>query len=346
MFNKIIGNNQIKNTFQRLLRSQRLPNSLLFVGENGVGKKPFALELAKAFVCRSPVNGEACDQCSACLRADKFNIPTNADKNDEFKKVFFSEHPDVGIITAHKNSIFIDAIRSLETESNFRPYEAKARFFIIDEAEKMNDAAANALLKTLEEPSQTSHIFLITARPNSLLQTIRSRCQTVRFAPVEPAEIEQHLLQTKKFAPDDAKLLAKLARGSIGQALNLDLEKFREQRESILKVLESLIVTQNRAILLKVAEEMNDAKNKDSYENYLNILQTLIHDVWTLILSKNAENIVNIDLQNQLQRLANNADKNKLSLWLTEIENLREKFAVNLNKKIATDALFMQMLLS
>lgn len=342
MFNKIVGNDQLKTVFRRLLRSQRLPNSLLFVGESGVGKKPFALELAKAFVCRNPIDGEACDQCGSCLRAEKFSIPTNADKNDEFKKVFFSEHPDVGIVTAYKNSIFIDAIRSLEAESNFRPYEARGRFFIIDEADKMNDAATNALLKTLEEPSQTSHIFLLTSRPNALLQTIRSRCQTVRFNPIAAKEIERHLLSTKKFAPDDAELLAKLSRGSIGRALNLDLGKFREQRESILKALDSLIITNNRAVLLKMGEEMNDAKNKDFYDNYLNILQTLIHDVWLLNLSENSE-IVNADIRSILKRFAENSEKSRLAEWLKEIEILRENFTVNLNKKIATDALFMQM---
>lgn len=342
MFNKIVGNEQIKTVFRRLLRSQRLPNSLLFVGENGVGKKPFALELAKAFVCRNPIEGEACDECSACLRAEKFNIPTNAEKNDEFKKVFFSEHSDIGIVTAYKNNIFIDAIRSLEVESNFRPYEGKGRFFIIDEAEKMNDAATNALLKTLEEPSPTSHIFLLTSRPNALLQTIRSRCQTVRFAPIEAKEIENHLLATKKFAPDDAALLAKISNGSIGKALNLDLGKFREKRETILKVLESLIVSHNRAVLLKTAEEMNDAKNKDSYDDYLKILQTLIHDIWLLNLQENTE-IINADLKSQLVRLAQQSKRNLLTEWLKEIETLQENFTVNLNKKIATDALFMQM---
>lgn len=345
MFNKIVGNDQLKTVFRRLLRSQKLPNSLLFVGESGVGKKPFALELAKAFVCRNPIDGEACDQCGSCLRAEKFSIPTNADKNDEFKKVFFSEHPDVGIVTAYKNSIFIDAIRSLEVESNFRPYEAKGRFFIIDEADKMNDAATNALLKTLEEPSQTSHIFLLTSRPNALLQTIRSRCQTVRFTPIEANEIEKHLLSTKKFAPDDAELLAKLSRGSIGRALNLDLVKFRDQRESILKALDSLIITNNRAILLKTGEEMNDAKNKDFYDDYINILQTLIHDVWLLNLNEDSE-IVNSDIKSIIKRFAQNSEKSRLGEWLKEIETLRENFTVNLNKKIATDGLFMQMVSS
>lgn len=349
MFNKIVGNEQIKQVFRRLLRSQRLPNSLLFVGENGVGKKPFALELAKALVCRNSIDGEACDECSACLRAEKFNIPqveesTKVDESlkNKFKKVFFSEHPDIAIVAPLKNNILIDAIRSLETESNFRPYEGKGRFFIIDDADKMNDAATNALLKTLEEPSPTSHIFLLTSRPNALLQTIRSRCQTVRFAPIATKEVENHLLATKKFSPDDAALLAKLSRGSLGRALNLDLGKFRQQRESILKVVESLIVSHNRAVLLKTAEEMNDAKNKDSYDDYLIILQSVIHDIWLMNLQDNSE-IVNTDVKSQLKRLAQQSNRNLLAEWLKEIENLRENFTVNLNKKIATDALFMKM---
>jgi len=344
MFDKLIGNNQIKTIFQHLLKNQRLPNSLLLTGENGVGKKLFALELAKSFACRTPQNGEACDDCGACHRADKFNLPKVTDKNkDEFKRVFFSEHSDIGIVTAYKNNILIDAIRALEVESNFRPYEAKARFFIIDNADKMNTEASNALLKTLEEPSLTSHIFLVTARPNTLLQTIRSRCQTVRFAPIEADKIESHLLQTKKFAPDDAKLLSKLSGGSIGRALNLDLDKFRSQRETMLKALESLIVSRNRATLLQITEEMNDAKNKDFYLEYLDIFQTLIHDVWTLCLNKTAQNLVNSDLIIQLSALAKTAKKDKLSSWLTQIETLRQKFSVNLNKKISTDALFMRM---
>jgi hypothetical protein len=109
------------------------------------------------------------------------------------------------------------------------------------------------------------------------------------------------------------------------------------------KVLESLIVTRNRAILMRTTEEINDAKNKDFYPDYLDIFQTLIHDVWTLRVNETAESIVNSDLAVQLKRMAGNAEKDKLANWLREIETLRENFAVNLNKKIATDALFMRM---
>lgn len=341
MFDKLIGNSHVKEILRRMIRARRVPNSLLFAGADGIGKREFALETAKSFACRNPrETGEACDQCGACTRADKFNFPTSRDKDDN-EKIFFSEHPDIGLIRQAGKFITVNQMREVENESNFRPYEAAARFFLIDEAEKMNEAAANALLKTLEEPSPTSHIFLITSRPAALLPTIRSRCQTLRFAPVEPKQIEGFLEGKKQFSVTDAELLSKLSRGSIGRALNLDLGKFRERREAMLKVVESLITKPNRAVLLKTAEEMNDAKNKDYYENFLEILETLVHDLWTLRLGK--DEIVNVDLRPQLENFAANAEAKRLSAWLSEIETLRENFAVNLNRKIATDALFMQM---
>ncbi|HEY0427753.1 MAG TPA: DNA polymerase III subunit delta' [Pyrinomonadaceae bacterium] len=346
MFDKLIGNNHIKEILRRMLRKERVPHSLLFAGAEGVGKKRFALELAKAFVCQNPTGAEACDKCSACRRADRFVFPKSDDKKDDFEKVFFSEHSDVGIVIPYKNGILINAVRDLEKEANFRPYEARARFFIIDDAEKLNSAkdnAANALLKTLEEPVATTYIFLISSRPDALLPTILSRCQTLRFAPVEAKEIKNHLLETKKFASDDAEILARLASGSIGNALETDLIKFREQREVMLRVLESLLIKPNRSILLKTAEEMNDAKHKEKYENFLDILQTLIHDVWTVRFGGNDEAVVNADIKAALARFAEKADAKRLAAWLSEIETMRERFAVNLNKKIATDALFMQM---
>ena len=342
MFDKLIGNDHIKIVLRRLLAQKRVPNALLLAGENGVGKKQFALELAKAFVCLNPRNSEACDVCVNCRRAVKFNFP-KADDRDAFKKVIFSEHSDIGQVIPYNKNILVDAIRELETEANFRPFQAQARFFIIDDADKMNDSASNALLKTLEEPPATSHIFLITSRPDALLPTIRSRCQTIRFAPVETTEIENYLTKTGSFATADVALLAKLSHGRLGNAQKTDIEKFRANRAAMLKVLESILIKTDRAELLRIGEEMNDAKNKDDFEARLDILQTIIHDVWAMRSAADAKILVNIDLLNDLKKFAERADSRRLSGWLSEIELLREQLAFNLNRKIAADALFMQM---
>ena len=342
MFGKLIGNNHIKDILRRMLEKERVPRSLLFAGIEGVGKKQFALELAKSFVCLEKQNAEACDRCAACRRADNFNFP-KPDDRDAHKEVVFSEFPDIGLVIPYNKNILVDAIRNLEKEANFRPYEAKARFFIIDDADKMNDAASNALLKTLEEPAATTHIFLISARPDSLLQTIRSRCQTIRFAPVDAREIEKKILDSQKFSPVDAELVARLSAGSIGRALDFDLEKFRRRRETMLGVLQSLAGKSDHVALLRTGEEMNDAKNKDDYELYLETLQTLIHDIWALAHGAGEKTLVNVDLKLRLQTLAVNSESPRLARWLGEIETLRETLAVNVNRKIATDALFMQM---
>ncbi len=340
MFDKFIGNNRIKEVFKRLIKQERVPHSLLFAGVEGVGKKQFAFELAKAFLCQNPQDFESCGVCPACKRASKFSFPKSDDK-DAHKKMIFSEHADLGLVIPYNRNILVDAIRDLEKEANFRPFEAKSRFFIIENAEKMNDAASNALLKTLEEPTSTSYIFLITSRPDSLLQTIRSRCQTIRFAPVEAKIIEEHLLSTQKFSLADAALLSKISRGSVGRALETDLEKFRMGREAMLKVLESLFFREDRAALMQVAEDMNDAKYKDEYESRLEILQTLIHDVWSLHLGK--DEMINTDIFTGLEKFSRNAESKRLAKWINEIETLRENLNINLNRKIATDALFMRM---
>ncbi len=333
-----------------MLKTGRVPASLIFAGDEGIGKRQFALELAKAVLCQQPVDDEACDVCASCVRISKFPaFPTPDDKHrDEYKRLFWSEHPDVGTVVPYKNTILVDAVRNLVDESNFTPYEGKARFFLIDEADKLNssnDSAANALLKTLEEPASTTHLILLTDRPNFLLQTIRSRCQIIRFAPVAADEVEKYLAEdsavSKKVSPNDVKLLARISRGSIGKALSTNLNSYKQQREQMLGVLESVAAKPDRARLLKIAEDLNDAKIKDEYETRLEILQVLIHDVWSMRLG--AAEIINSDLQTKLAKLAETTESFRAQTWLAEIETLRESLVVNANRKIATDSLFMKM---
>jgi DNA polymerase III subunit delta' len=338
MFNDLLGNVPAKTILERLIGAGRVPNSLLFSGPDGVGKKRFALSVAKALICGE--NG--CGKCASCRRIDAFERP-KAEKKDEFERVFFTEHPDVGLIIPYNRNILVGAVRELEREAYFRPYEAQARFFIIEDADKMNDAASNALLKTLEEPAQTSHIFLISSRPDSMLQTIHSRCQVVRFACLDTGEIEKFLVGTEKFSPLDAGLVARLCGGSIGRALAMDVEKFYAARETMLRVVESAITGAGRAVLLQAAEAMSDAKNKETYESSLETLQALIRDIWILGIGGDREAIVNFDIIERLETLSRNIEGARLNGWIAEIELLRESLLVNVNKKVATGALFTQM---
>ena len=344
MFDKLVGNDRVKKILLRLLETRRVPNALLFAGPEGVGKKKFALEVAKAYVCREPKGVEACDECPACRRADIFVFPKRAepDTKDEFKRVIFSEHPDIGMTIPYNRNILVDASRDLEREAQFRPYEARARFFIIEDAHKMNEEASNALLKTLEEPAPTSHIFLITSRPDSLLQTIRSRCQVIRFSPVEAEGVVRVLEYSGAFSREEAELAAAAALGSIGKAMAVKPEDFRERRAAMMDVLHAAIVDGDHVSLLRKSEEMNEAKNKDAFEEYLDVLQTLIHDVWVTRLGDEGA-VANKDLLGEIRQLSTKAAAPRLAKWLEEVENVRLSLAINVNRKIATDALFVKM---
>ena len=343
MFSTLIGNDEVKESLRRLLVSGRVPGSLLFTGAEGIGKKLFALELAKAMNCRNRVGVEACDECSSCRRISRSTFPPFGKDDDDQHRMIWSEHADVAMARPYKNIIRVKVMRELEREANFRPFEGAARVFIVEDAEYMNESASNALLKTLEEPPPTSHLILTTSNPTALLATIRSRCQTIRFAPIPHEEIETFLIEEKKLPAADAELLSRTSGGSLGRALDTDIDSYRERRDSMLDVLMALTVTGDRAELLRAAEALAAPKDRDEYERRLDALEGLIRDAWALQLGRPDETIVNGDLLKALKPVAAELTSEQAGSWLTLIEELRAALEVNINRKVASDALLLTM---
>ena len=342
MFDELTGNARVKAALKRMLVSGRLPGALLFTGEEGIGKKLFALEVARALNCRTPKDHEACGVCSSCVRIRKLNYPQRDDA-DEWTQIIWTDHPDVGLVVAPRRVLRVEQMRQIEKEANFRPFEGKARMFLIDEADKLNDASANALLKVLEEPPATSHLILITARPAMLLPTILSRCQMIRFSPLTPDEIESHLVKNNLVDGKAARLRARAAGGSMGRALSGDLLTFTSQRKAMLKVLNALVLSDDRAQLLRSAEELNEAQYRDEFEERLDVLETLIRDAWMLSLGVETAQLVNEDLSGELKLISQKLDSRRAGDWILQIEDLREQLIVNVNRKVTTDSLFLVM---
>lgn len=342
MFDRILGNEPAKKSLTRMIATGRIPNALLFVGPDGVGKREFALELARSLVCTSVMNGEGCGICPACKRAVRFEIP-KPEKKDDFKQVFFSGHPDVGTVVAFNRNILVDAIRALEQEAYYRPFEAKARLFVIDDSDKMNDAASNALLKTLEEPPANTYIILITSKPEALLQTIHSRCQIIRFAPVEVEAVQSYLQSSKGYSLGDAALAARMSNGSIGTAIGLDPEKLRANRDQMLDLVESAFIRRDIPGVLRASELLNDAKNKDELELNLGLLELLLRDLWLMKNGMTAADLANSDQENALRAVVGHVSIGHVASAIADIETFRQTMDVNVNKKIAADALFAKM---
>lgn len=223
MWGKILGHDRLVQNFEKLVQRDRLAHAYLFCGPAGIGKRMFATELGKALLCeRAGDQLEACERCPSCLQ------------------VAADSHPDFVVVgrPEEKNVLPIETIRELCQGFALKSARGRGRFAVLDDADDLNDEAANCFLKTLEEPPPRSLFLLIGTSADLQLPTIRSRCQIVTFAPL-PADQMSTVLQ--KNGISDPLMLDRLIRfghGSPGQALALADEALWEFRRQFLTSLD------------------------------------------------------------------------------------------------------------
>ena len=326
MFATLVGNERNKEILRRLLKNDRLAATLIFAGPDGVGKRQFALTLAKAANCARARDGvfDSCDECPACKRVDA------------------GSHGDVRTIRPDGTYIKVAQARELSAEIQFRPFEGRHRFFIIDEADKLREEAANALLKTLEEPPANSSVILITARPDSLLPTIRSRSQRLTFAPLSISEMETYLAANYRRPPEDTALLARVSEGRIGQAMAIDLSEYRRERRELIELLELLASGEDRYRLLKAAEYFGK-QERDAFERKFDLLARLLRDLILLEAGRPVADIVNIDEAQRLTGLSSQTGGRRLMEWVEKFRDLRANLVININRQIAMEAVLLGM---
>lgn len=321
----LIGNERIAAALARAAARDRLPHALLFAGPDGVGKRTFALELAKAVTCARPTDGDACGTCESCRRADA------------------GEHADIRVYVPDGTFHKIAQMRELAREAQYRPFENRRRVLVVDAAHKMRDEAANAILKTLEEPPPSTLIILVTDQPYALLGTIRSRCQIMRFAPIEPDAIERFLSARYRRPADETRLLSRVAAGRIGRALSLDLSVYRDRRKEMLGLVEILASGGDRLRLMKAAQFLADVGRKDrsELEARIEILVGLGRDVYALTLGEPAERLANADIVARLEQIAAAVTAERVATWIDAVERLRGRLRQNANRQVALEAMLL-----
>jgi DNA polymerase-3 subunit delta' len=322
-FASLIGNEKIKRLLKRAVAEGRIGQSLIMAGPRGVGKSRFALALAQALNCERPEAGDACGVCVPC------------------RKIAASEHLDVQAISPDGNFIKVDQVRKIADEAEFRPFEGRRRVSIIDEADRLNLQAANSILKILEEPPETSLFVLVTSKPYALLETIRSRCQMLSFAPLAAGELEAHLAANYKRPVDENRLLARLARGSIGRALEIDLGEYREKRGQMLEMIEALTITRDTVRLMSFAEQLGRKLERDEFENHLDAVLVLLSDLFRLKIGQAGDSITNVDIQARLLRIAEAATLEEIIDWADRIEQILQNLSRNINRQLAMESLFI-----
>jgi DNA polymerase-3 subunit delta' len=212
-FPQILSQSHAISWLEQAYTADRLPHGMIFAGPTGVGKATTARALGTLLLCENPQKTSPCGTCSSC-------IALNADTHPDFHvitKELIRYHDKTGRSKGIDLSIHVLRPELIEPAGR-KPVMGRAKIFVIEQAETMNPQAQNALLKTLEEPAGRTAIILLTDSPGSLLPTIRSRCQTLRFNPL-PEELVRQQLAGRNIPPDQAATAAAFSRGSLGTAL-------------------------------------------------------------------------------------------------------------------------------
>ncbi len=322
-FNNIIGHERAIKLLTAMLVNNRLPHALLLTGPAGVGKYMLARVLAQAVNCLENDPAKPCGRCEACRKIER------------------EVHPDVVKTEPEGRTrvIKIDTIRELRNRSAFRPYEGRTKVFIIREADRMMEAAANALLKTLEEPPPDSLIILTAPEESDLLTTIVSRCLRVNLAPLSRETVEAFLVRERGLSGPQARLLASLSAGCLGRVQDMDPEAVWSRRKDLLARL-------GRSDPGRVDEALDWAADlaadKESWPELFSLLRFWYRDLMIVAGGGETRHLVNSDLAPEIKQAGAGYKTQAFASALLEIDRAEDA----LNRLIRPEMVFENLALN
>ncbi len=317
----IFGNAPRIEHLKKILSEEKFPHAVIFSGVEGIGKRKIAEICAAALLCENS-NVEACGVCESC------------------RMLAAGSHPDFYIVEPEKSksapNIKIGQIRTLQNEVSLQPNHSNCRVVIIDGAELMNNAAANCLLKTLEEPTGQTIFILTSANRAGLLMTLRSRCGTINFEKISSEQI-QNALEMRGVESERAETVSLIADGSFGRALKLEESGGYEIREDALNFLENLLAKK-----ITVEEIFNRGKNfsdgsRENFSDFVTYIQKILRDVFLL----NQAELYNSDLKLRLEKFK--ISEKTLYELFDEGKKIQRKLASNANLRLLVESYFIKL---
>lgn len=324
MWDSVLGHEQNKEFLQNFLQREARPHALLFCGAEGLGKKKLALEFAKTFLC---LNGKGDDGCEAC------RLLNFADGN--------VSHPDFILVERlpEKRDLSIEQMRDLAKQAAFAPVLSKNKICIVEDADRLTEAAANSFLKLLEEPPAGWLIILLASSEDKLLTTILSRVVKLRFNPLAVADVKK-LLLARGVDADASEVLARISEGSVGTALNLNEQNALEYRQTALSFLEALplefpmnyVIDRTWVVKYERAEAML----------FVKLLQLLLRDM-LFIKTGVTVNLYNCDVQENLTALSGGWQPQGLKKALAATNDAYKALASSVGVKLVMENLAMKI---
>ncbi len=320
----ILGHDREIGALRRAHAAGRLHHAYLFSGPEGVGKRSTAAALAGLVNCEQPQGDlntlDACGRCSACL------------------KLAAGQHPDLLVIEPEGRFIKIDQVRAVSAATRFRPYEGARRFVLVDKADALHEAAANALLKTLEEPRGDTMFALVTTSPHLLLETIRSRCQPLRFGHLTGDHVTR-ILTAQGVDETPARRASGLCGGSVTAALQVLDSPVYAAREDLIERLVSIGGAPPAAAVVW-GEEL--AKSGD-LSDLFDVFRGFYRDVALAKTGVSTERLWNRDLEDRVCEVAAAHSLPQILAASDAIDDAARLLTGNVNPRMVVESLLIEL---
>ena len=330
----IVGQEKAVTFLQKSLERGNLAHAYLLVGPPHFGKMALAVNLARAVNCESAER--PCGKCASCLR------------------IAAGKHADVQVIELaqiaessegdSKTKISVEQVDQILHSVNLAPFEGKYRVFIIDGVEFMSIAAANRLLKTIEEPVDSVIFILLTANENLVPVTVISRCQRIELLPVAGEQIEKGLITYHQIEPEKAKLLARIANGCFGWAVSaIHDDTLVQQRTEWLDAWREMFdadYDRRFTFAAKLVEKYS--QNRSIVQQKLDLLLSWWHDL-LLVKADCVKDIKNIDYHDELIKMAAVYNIGQIRAFIDRIQSAKEQLRLNTNQQLVMEVLMLNI---
>lgn len=324
-FADIVGHEQIIRHLKSAVSMNKISHAYIFNGPDRSGKRMLAEAFAEALLCLE--NGsEGCHQCRSCKQALNRN------------------HPDIIYVSHEKpNTISVGDIRQqLNGTIDVKPYNAESRYkvYIVDEAEKMNEQAQNALLKTLEEPPAYAVILLLTTNADGFLQTIRSRCVTLELTAVADEKIHSLLMRKYQVVDYKAEVCVAFAQGNVGRAIMLaGSQEFNELKDATIKLVRKIADIELEDVMteVKAIEEFNQA------QDFFDLLMLWYRDVLVFRSTGGQDKLIYKDQAYEIAKQAEQCTYEGLNNIFAQIETARKRIRANVNQDMTLELLLLNI---
>lgn len=364
MWDSIIGQHRVKDALRGAVARGRVAHAYLFHGPDGVGKRAVALAFAQALQCARP-DAAPCGRCLPCDKVRRmlhpdvhvlFPHPRDADTHDVAARLQrLAENPYAAIDyvrrpflddptrTSNKQALYpVDRINEeLRRAMSYRPAEGHFKVAVLTDADRLRTEAANAFLKLLEEPTAQTVFILTTSRPDLLLPTVRSRCQQIRFDPLEAGAIEAALISNEGLPPETAAPLARMADGSYTRALDLAANADLMERRHL--VLDFLRLSYARSVpstdrLIDLIESLGKM-GREQVKGLMDLLLSWLRDLMLYRTLGAGAPLVNIDQADAVARFCENVPRADLEAMARLVEEAIDLVERNVHLTLLMTAL-------